>query len=213
MEVTKSDVEKLIEGRKENTFLNHLLAVITKKYQPMGEVRKKEIFVWRPNYWGSLFYPVFKFEFDNNSHLVKISDRISSAGIFVFAVLSIVPLVLAIVYFGIERWFVPFAIFVIFGILFFILYRSYKFEKQVQLDQIFEILEIETEQKPVEKEWSLKNILIRLFLYPFCLFLIFLGVFVAIPERYYHLTIICFAIAGFYFYLDIKMIMRAKKKG
>lgn len=118
MEVTKSDVEKLIEGRKENTFLNHLLAVITKKYQPMGEVRKKEIFVWRPNYWGSLFYPVFKFEFDNNSHLVKISDRISSAGIFVFAVLSIVPLVLAIVYFGIERWFVPFAIFVIFGILF-----------------------------------------------------------------------------------------------
>jgi len=50
MEVTKKDVEKLIEVRKENTFLNHLWNVFSRDMRAKGEVKRNEIKVWSQNF-------------------------------------------------------------------------------------------------------------------------------------------------------------------
>ena len=85
--------------------------------------------------------------------------------------------------------------------------------KKQQLNEIFEILDIEVEIEKVEPEWSLKNTLIRLFTYPFCFFLMWLTIFVVIPAGNYGLAI---GIAIFvipYLYIDLKLIMRKKTTG
>jgi hypothetical protein len=97
--------------------------------------------------------------------------------------------------------------------LIFVARKLYYFEKQNQLDHIFDILEIQVEEKEPEKEWSIKNILIRLFTYPFCLFLIGLNIFLIIPNGQYILAIASFIVIGFYLIADLKMIFRNKTTG
>ena len=66
MEVTKKDVEKLIELKKENTFLNHLWNVFSRDFRSKGEVNRNEIKVWSQNMWNMVFYPIYTFEFNAN---------------------------------------------------------------------------------------------------------------------------------------------------
>src|SRR5690606_29403269 len=93
-----------------------------------------------------------------------------------------------------------------------VFYKYYHFEKKQQLKEIFEILDIEVEEEKPEKEWSLKNILIRLFTYPFCFFLIAISFFLLIPEGNYILALMSFIIVGFYLVADFKMILKEKSK-
>ncbi|TXD67780.1 hypothetical protein ESV24_15120 [Aequorivita lipolytica] len=72
-------------------------------------------------------------------------------------------------------------------------------------------MEIE-EEKP-EKEWFAKNILIRLFTYPFCLFLIGINIFLIIPNGQYLLAIGSLTMVSFYIIADLKMILRRKTTG
>jgi hypothetical protein len=61
-----------------------------------------------------------------------------------------------------------------------------------------------------KKEWTLKKILIRLFAYPFCLFLIFFGVYMILKPLTIR-TIIAgvgaIVAATFYLYSDLKIIV------
>ena len=97
----------------------------------------------------------------------------------------------------------------VFLLIFITIFRKlYQSEKQNQLDEIFEFLDIEVEEKKLEKEWSLKNILIRLFTYPLCLFLIGLNIFLIIPNGQYILALGTFGFVGFYLFADLKMIFK-----
>ncbi|GAL70060.1 hypothetical protein [Jejuia pallidilutea] len=216
MEVTKKDVEKLIELRKENTFLNHLWNVFSRDMRAKGEIKRNEIKVWSQNMWNMTFYPIFTFEFNANNHLVKITDKINPIGKTIVGLFSIVILYfifsnLSTDFDFLENW-LPILIISVFLLIFISVFRKlYLSEKQNQLDEIFEILDIEVEEDKLEKEWSLKNTLIRLFTYPFCLFLIGLNIFLIIPNGQYILALGTFGFVGFYLISDIKMILKNKK--
>jgi len=159
------------------------------------------------------FYPIFSFEFNANNHLVKITDKINPVGKTIIGLFSV-----AILYFifsnlspdfnFLEYWLPTLIVSIFLFILVLVFRKLYLFEKQNQLDEIFEILDIEVEEKKPENEWSLKNILIRLFTYPFCLFLIGLNIFIGIPNGQYILALGTFGIVGFYLFSDIKMILK-----
>ena len=83
MEVTKKDVEKLIELRKENTFLNHFWNVFSRDFRLKGEIGRNEIKVWKQNMWNATFYPIFTFEFNANNHLkiTFVSTKLQTASL------------------------------------------------------------------------------------------------------------------------------------
>jgi len=216
MEVTKNDVEKLIELRKENTFLNHLSNVFSQDFRPKGEIGQSEIKVWRQNMWNATFYPIFTFEFNTNNHLINITAKLNPIGKMLIGIFTLIFLYLILpknLYdFELkENWLIIAIIIVFVSIIILVARMLYNFEKKNQLEQILEILDVEVEEKKPEKEWSLKNILIRLFTYPFCLFLIGLNIFLIIPNRQYILALGTFGFVGFYLFADIKMILKNKK--
>ena len=194
LEITKKDIEKLIELRKENTFLNHLWNIFSRDFRPKGEIGRNEIKVWNQSMWNVAFYPIFTFELNANNHLTNITDKLNPIGKTIIGLFSIGILYFVFSNFStdfdfLENW-LPILIVSVFLLIFITVFRKlYLFEKQNQLDEIFEILDIEVEEKKPEKEWSLKNILIRLFTYPFCMFLIGLNIFLIIPIWTIHFSI------------------------
>ncbi|MEN3325182.1 hypothetical protein VP395_15735 [Mariniflexile soesokkakense] len=218
MEVTKKDIEKLIRLRKEDTFLNHLWNVFSRDFRQKGEIGRNEIKVWRQNMWNTTFYPVFTFELNANNHLVNITSKLnpigkSLIGIFIvgflYAIFPKNPLEFDLF----ESWPII-AVIGAFTIIFTLFWRMiYRFERQNQLDEMFEFLDIEVEKQKPEKEWSFKRTLIRLFTYPFCIFLIGLTFFMAIPNGQYALAIGTLGFVGFYLVTDLKMIFRKKTTG
>ncbi|MDN3494205.1 hypothetical protein [Winogradskyella bathintestinalis] len=213
MEITRKDVEKLIELRKNDTFLNHLWNVFSRDLRPAGEFGRNEIKVWNQNIWNATFYPIFKFEFNSNNHLIKISDKLNPIGKIIIGIF-----IIGFLYFVfpenptefnyIGNW-PAIAFITVFASIFALFARMiYRFEKRNQLDEIFELLDMEVEEKKTEKEWSLKNSLIRLLTYPFCLFLIGLNIFLIIPNGGYLLAIGIFGFVGFYLISDLKMIFK-----
>ncbi|MFI1745537.1 hypothetical protein [Thalassobellus sediminis] len=218
MEVTKKDIEKLIRLRKKDTFLNHLWNVFSRDLRQKGEIGRNEIKVWRQNMWNTTFYPVFTFELNANNHLVNITSKLnpvekSLIGIFIvgflYAIFPKNPLEFDLF----ESWPII-AVISVFAIIFSLFWRMiYRFERQNQLDEMFEFLDIEIEEQKPEKEWSLKRILIRLFTYPFCLFIIGLTLFTVIPNGQYGLAIGALGFVGFYLVTDLKMIFRKKTTG
>ncbi len=218
MEVTKKDVEKLIELRKENTFLNHLWNIFSRDMTAKGEVSRNEIKVWRQNMWNLTFYPIFTFEFNANNHLTNISTKLNPVGkmIIGFIIIGLIWLIFPknLSEFDIfEKWQMATFLVVFSFLIVWVARKVYRFEKQNQLEQIFEILDIEVEEKEPEREWSLKNVLIRLFTYPFSLFIVFISVWLLFENGIRNIlqSIIGIAVCGMYLYADIKMIMRAKK--
>ena len=62
-----------------------------------------------------------------------------------------------------------------------------------------------------EKEWTFKKVIIRLLAYPFCLFLIGLGIYMIfnpVNSKSQGAGIGAITIAGIYLYSDLKMIMK-----
>ncbi|NER11753.1 Heme exporter protein D [Muriicola jejuensis] len=218
MEVTKKDVEKLIELRKENTFLNHLWNVLSRDFRPKGEIGRKEIKVWRQNMWNATFYPIFTFEFNANNHLINISDKLNPVGKTFIGIFSLGFLYLIFPesfsdFDFIGNW--PFITFIAVSITLVVLVALmiYKFEKKNQLEQILELLDVEVKEKKPEKEWSVKNILIRLFLYPFSIFVISICVWSLFEHgiKSIFMTLFGIGICGLYLYSDVKMILKSKK--
>jgi len=71
------------------------------------------------------------------------------------------------------------------------------------------------EEVTIKNEWSLKMILIRLFAYPFCLFLIGLGIYMILKPltiRTFISGIGAIIIATIYLYSDLKILTRKRKQ-
>lgn len=216
MHIPKSDIEKLIESRTKNTYLNHLWNFLWKDYTAKGEIKENEIKVWQQNMWNSGFYPIFTFELDDNKNLINISDQLNPVAKTIIGILFIGAVGLIAYNFPpiaeINGYLVIIAIVIIYAFLFVTVFRKiYVTERQNQLDAIFDILEIEVEKKEVEKEWSLKNIMIRVLTYPFCLSLIAFNIWILIPEGQYLLALGSLMAVGYYLVPDLILIFRKKR--
>lgn len=216
MHIPKSDIEKLIESNTKSTYLNHLWNFLWKDYTAKGEIKKNEIKVWQQNMWNFGFYPIFTFELDENNHLINISDELNPVAKTIIGILFIGALGLIAYNFPpiaeINGYLVIIAIVIIYAFLFVTVFRKiYESERQNQLDAIFDFLEIEVGKKEVENEWSLKNIMVRLLTYPFCLALIALNIWILIPEGQYLLALGSLLAVGYYLVPDLILIFRKKR--
>ncbi len=215
MEITKSDIKRLIKVKKKDTFINHFLTVFTRDFKAKGEVRSSEISFWSQSYWTGPAYPVFTFKLNTENHLIDITDRINPVGrifyigFILFLTFLFTPRDLNSINWS-GYWPILLATILFMGFFIFVTTKLYQFEKKQQLKEIFEILDIEIENEKIEKEWSWKNILIRMFTYPFCIFLIGLNIFLIIPEGNFGLALGSFGFVGFYLFTDLKMIFRKK---
>nr|WP_298996056.1 hypothetical protein [uncultured Allomuricauda sp.] len=216
MEITKSDIVELIEEKQTDSLTTHFLTILKWDFRPTGEIRNREIRIWRQNGWNSMFYPIFKFELNSNGHLINISDRINPVGLIIFvlfcAFFSIPWLYWIFDDFDLlARWHQIVGWVIFLGIFLLIGFKIYRMEKKIQLGQIYEILDIEVEDEKPEKEWGWKKILVRLITYPLSLFLVAICFFAAIPQRKYFLVFGILLIVGVYIYTDLKLILEKKK--
>lgn len=217
MEITKSDIVKLIEEKQTDSFTTHLLTVLKWNCRPSGEIRNREIRVWRQNDWNKIFYPIFKFDLNRDGHLINISDRINPIGRIIYilfcALFSIPWLHWVFEDFDIlNHWIQIFGWVIFLGIFLLIGFKVYRMEKKIQLEQIYEILDIETDKK-TEKEWSWSKILTRLIMYSLSIFLIIVNILFVIPKGQFILTIVSLGLVGVYLYTDLKILMRKKTTG
>ncbi|WP_180994001.1 hypothetical protein [Arenibacter sp. NBRC 103722] len=99
-----------------------------------------------------MFYPIFKFQLNTYGHLINISDSINPVGLiiyFVFCALFSIPWLFWIVddFYPIDHWQQIIGWIIFMGIFLLISSKIYKMEQQIQMDQIYEILEMELENK------------------------------------------------------------------
>lgn len=233
MELTKSDIQKLIQSQKENTFLNHFIYSIKTDFKIQGCIQKHKIKVWKKTRLTGSFYPVFSFEFDSENTLVKVTDELNP-----FAKFSLLPFPLffffpmlktAFTDFYLKKFVVCITIFLILTFACYLLSRKiYSYNKKDLLTDLYQpinittkkkklinqgrskILDSETEEKQ-EKEWSTSKILTRLVTYPFCLALILFAIFGMIPDGKFFSAIPMLAIVGAYLYSDLKIIFKQNK--
>ena len=215
MEITKKEVEKLIELKEENTFINHLWTVISRDFRLKGEVGSNKIILWKQGFWSMNFYPIFIFEFNAEMHLVNITDKQNPIG-KILSIVIFLPLVILIFnliknnFDLIANW----KFLTIFGIFLslciFLIRKVYIIEKQNQLEKFYDLLDIETEEMEIEKEWNYTRVITRIFMYPICIGLILLAIFFLFPKGEIIYGIASLAIAGAYLFSDIKILIGKK---
>ncbi|UPZ15881.1 hypothetical protein [Flavobacterium humidisoli] len=233
MEVTKSDIQKLIEVQKNNTFSNHFICSIKKDYKIYGSIEKHKINIWKRTSLTGSSYSVYSFEFDSEDVLTKVNDKLNSFAQFsqlLFPLFFFFPLLsTAFTDFQIKKFLVCISVFLFLTFACYLVSRRiYLFNKKDQLTDFYQlinikannkqlakkhrsrILDLETEEK-LEKEWSGSKILTRIFTYPFCLALILFGIFGMIPDGHFFIAIPMLAIVGVYLYSDLKMIFKERK--
>jgi|GEM_PF-894432 len=233
MEVTKSDIQKLVKVKNTDSFWNHLVCSFKKDYKIYGEIQKNKIKIWEISSFTGVFYPVYTFEFNSENELVKTKDQLNSFARFLhflFPILMFFPLLsTAIMDFQIKKFLACISIFLILTFACYLMSRKiYLYNKKDQLTDFYQllnaksnskqsskqhnsrVLDLETEEKP-ENEWSTSKIFTRLFTYPFCLALILVTIFGMIPDGKFVLAIPLMAIVGVYLYSDLKMIFNKNK--
>ncbi|UTN04451.1 hypothetical protein L0669_00780 [Flavobacterium bizetiae] len=215
MEITKSDIQKLIEVKKEDTIKNHFLYSITKQYRSFGEIKENTIKVWKRTNTTGMSYPIFTFEFNSENKLIKTTDKLNPIAKFsqlLFPLFFFFPLLLnAFTDFEFKRFFACISAFLFLTFVCYLVSNKIsKYEKKEQLNDFYKIIGVKTEDKQ-EREWSKSKILTRLFTYPFCFALILISIFSIIPERGFLLAIPMLGIIGIYLYCDLKLIFEDKK--
>jgi hypothetical protein len=213
MQITKSDISRLIKIQKADTFWNHFIYSMTFNHRTNGEIENSFIKIWQKRNSKGAFYPVFTFEFDNQNRLIKITDRLNSYGRIIqliFPFIFFLPLIYtSIIDFELNQFLIGGTIILILFLSILLLNNKiYQFEKKENLKEFCKTLNITIKEKEPEKEWSIKMIFIRLFIYPFCFVLIFASIFLLIPEGKFNIAIPTLGIVGVYFYSDLKMIFK-----
>lgn len=157
LEITKKEVEQLIELEEESTLLNHFLNVFSRDFRAKGEIKSNSIKIWRQGFWNMTVYPIFILDFNENKHLINITDKLNPIG-KIFNVIIFLPLTFFIFLHllndsGFTKNWILISLLLIFIVsLIFFARKVYNFEKQNQLNKIFELLEIEVDEKKTEKE-------------------------------------------------------------
>lgn len=197
--VDKKNIEKLIIQNKKSNLITHFKdsqSYNTTKYS--GEIRDKEILIWRSAYFIRGNYPIFHLTFDNNNKLKEIKMEKNPFNIFFDRVTIVVLLILIITVFistNLKTTFFAILAITIIGFLMrLLLTKSKIFETKILIEElkttIYNLDELNTsKQKKDQKsenekvnEWTFSKIMSRILIYPFCVVLIWLAITLMIPE-------------------------------
>lgn len=149
MEVTKSDIKKLIKNIKTDNFWNHFSCILKRNFSYNGEIQKNRIKIWKQGISFGAFYPIITLELNSQNHLINISNKINPIGkalhlLFPFSISALFISTL-ISDFEIVRFILLMLILLIFNAIYILVAsKMYKYEKEELLRGIYEILKIET---------------------------------------------------------------------
>lgn len=196
--ISKKDVEKLIEIKTINSIKNHWSYSNLNNFKINGEIRQKEILIWKNTFFLRTAYPIFIVYFDDNENYEKF-EIIDNPFYLLLRklIFLLISLLIVIVFFYYDY---RTAIFGSIGIIFIsiasfmIMHKSISFERSMIIKNFkYELLKINAkrtsninikikEEKIIRaREWTLSKILSRILIYPFGIF-IFYSTFLLIKE-------------------------------
>ena len=225
--VEKEEIQELIVQIKKSSLKNHTLDSLlynTEKYS--GEIREKEILIWRSAYFLRGVYPIFYLSFDNNDKLNGLRTEMNPFGKLVGKLTILVFMIFSIsMLFWNELWTGFFqTLFMLTGgfLLYLIMRKAEKEEKKILTEELkTTIEEIEREKfperfkntpKPKQEQkinqWTFKKTMIRFILYPFCVFIIYFSATGLIPSGKGFLGFFGIGISLAYLYADLYAIFK-----
>ena len=216
MEITKQEVAALIEKEAEDSLRHHLLNVFSFDHMARGEIKERQIKIWKKNPFIRASYPIHTFKFNDKGHLIDIQSRknpvVKWLNVIFLALIAIPFISLVMEPFLFDRILLFVFIFGLIVLLLHLITRSiYKFELKEQLKKIYDALDMEMVEEPVAKEWSWKMILTRLFIYPFCIGLILLSIYELIPQGKIKMAFFAIGISIVVLGSDILILIRKAK--
>ena len=226
MKSHKEKIDKLITLEKENNLANHILTSLFNKGETIAEKNNDKYIIWTRNNWVGFFYPIFKINFSKNGEIENIKSELSLNGKLWSIILSslilsfityfvIIPMIENFTDFDLTTFFVL----GILGLLAFsfiwVFKKFYENETKNLLNELKIEIGIESnesiEQKENEKsEWTLKRIILRIFIYPFASFIIFISCY-GIYKGTFFRGIFGILVAFGFLYTDIKIIRKKRK--
>jgi len=197
--IYKKDIEQLITQHKKSNLLNHwkeAQSYNTTKYS--GEIRQNEILLWRSAHFLRGAYPIFYISFDHNNQLKEIKTGknpyhtllnrtvLTTYTVLMLIIITTNPCNTAI---GYSCAITSIAIL---GYLVQKIIRKSETKDLIQeLQETLEKIERtsnpeqttkQTSNKSKTNEWSLSKITTRLFVYPFCILIIWIAITGLIPD-------------------------------
>lgn len=216
--ITKETVEALLTERKKDSLSSHLPFLRSTGHGLIGEVKSREVRLWRYSRFLGMFYTVLTLSFNESGQLIKASTAMNSFGRIVYLLLYLFPPLmvsdLLLHFTSLKVALLSIAILVSsWAFLFVVSTAIYRFEKNNFLEMVGSRLGVRlTKEKPLEqKEWTFEKIVTRLFLYPFSLSFIVFGAFYLIPAGNYMLAMGAMIFAGTYLSYDISMIIKSRQ--
>ncbi|WP_157663282.1 hypothetical protein [Polaribacter sp. SA4-12] len=226
MKFHKEKIDKLITLEKENNLVNHILTSLFNKGKTIAKKNTNEYIIWTSNYWVGFFYPIFKINFDKDGEITNIKSELSLNGKLWRVILSSL-LILFFVFFLI----IPiienfknfdFSMLIILGVFSLLAFgfiwvfkKFYENETKNLLNELKILVGLDSKETIEEKEnkkseWTLKRILLRVFIYPFALFIIFISCY-GIYKGTFFRGFFGVLIAVAFLYTDIKIIWKKRK--
>lgn len=206
--ITKEQIELLIKKPKKNDFYSHFKTMLDyDKTKYSGEIGKNEITLWRSAKFMKGTYPVFVFLFESNSKLIDLKIKknkfeILSNKFFIgLAILFIIQFYFA--FDNLYHFILFIGLFLLIGIgLFYFIDKNSRYEiNLLKVELKNELLKLESNSKEeihkvefitLEKEKSspIKDLILRIILYPFSIFLILFSIYNISTSLYFILGIL-----------------------
>lgn len=188
--ITKSQIESLISKPMRNNLRSHYKTMLFRdetKY--LGEIVNHEVFLWRSAKFLRGTYPVFVFTFDSDSNLINLKIVKNKYDVFSNKLFIVTGFLFAVLFFVFSENLLQFVLFLgwmvlISTALYFLFKSNSKHEinllkselksELIMLDSNPENASKEIGFITVEKEKSnpIKDLILRILLYPFSIFVI-----------------------------------------
>jgi hypothetical protein len=226
MKTHKEKIDKLITLEKKNNLTNHILTSLFNKGETIAEKNMNEYIIWTSSYWVGFFYPIFKINFDKDGEITSIESELSLNGklwrvilssllILFFACSLIIPIIENFKNFD-SSMLIILGVFSLLAFGFIWVFRKfYENETKNSFNELKTLVGLDTKENIKKKEnekseWTLKRIILRVFIYPFALFIIFISCY-GIYKGTFFRGIFGILITVAFLYTDIKIIWKKRK--
>ena len=226
MKTHKEKIDEMITLKKENSLWNHFLTNLFSRGEVVADQKPREYVIWTSNYWIGTFYPIFRITFTTRNEISKIETELSSFGklclllliavILIFSsIIVFIPIFQEIEYFGLREIIILTIYSLFMYSLFWVMKKSYSNEKGILLTDLKIAVGLESQEnidraEEGKGEWTPKMTLLRVFTYPFSIFVIVFSAFYLLPDGNLK-GIFGILVCGTYLLADIRILIKKKK--
>lgn len=226
-------IDAIIELEKPSSFVNHLLSNISYSDQIIADIQNQNYQLWKSDRWSRLMYSVFYINFNQDGRIIKIRERLNPVGqgikylyfgfvLFLYGYLIYDTLTFPpdVFYLG---YFIPLIALLVF---FYAVCKGFGYGRRIEKNRMIDYLKIviglETAESLQEKnesksEWTGGRILTRMILYPLCIFLIFVSLYMLFFDegpkstKNYSAGLYALVLSSTYLVIDLLILIKKRK--